>query len=144
VACQVVQVKREQHNVYEEEQIGIQVGAANTEWKRLDKSERGHFFRAGVPPKKVLMEFKVSPDAVLPIGAPSPSPSPSPSQPQPISPTAPDRTGTQAWSCAPSTLCRDNTWTSLGKRTTSPGLLQRSSFRRLKECLWFLHVCGRV
>jgi len=68
VACQVVQVKREQHNVYEEEQIGIQVGAANTEWKRLDKSERGHFFRAGVPPKKVLMEFKVSPDAVLPIG----------------------------------------------------------------------------
>jgi hypothetical protein len=37
----------------------------------LAKAQRGHFFHAGVNPKKVLMEFKISPDAIVPIGASS-------------------------------------------------------------------------
>ncbi len=35
---------------------------------RMPKPLRGHFFNANITPKKVLMEFKVSPDAVLPVG----------------------------------------------------------------------------
>lgn len=65
----MVQVKTEQHNEYEEETTSLQVGAIDTKWRRLAKPQRGHFYHAGVTPKKVLMEFKVSPDAVLPPGA---------------------------------------------------------------------------
>jgi hypothetical protein len=68
VDCQVVQVKKERHNEYEEEKVGLQVGAVDGKWRRLAKAQRGHFFHAGVNPKKVLMEFKISPDAVVPVG----------------------------------------------------------------------------
>jgi len=68
VDCQVVQVKREKHNEYEDERVALQVGAVNTLWKRLAKPQRGHCHHAGVPPKKVLMEFAISPDAILPPG----------------------------------------------------------------------------
>jgi len=61
-------VKREKHNEYEDERVALQVGAVNTLWKRLTKPQRGHCHHAGVPPKKVLMEFAISPDAILPPG----------------------------------------------------------------------------
>ena len=61
-------MKKERHNEYEEEKVGLQVGAVDGKWRRLAKAQRGHFFHAGVNPKKVLMEFKISPDAVVPVG----------------------------------------------------------------------------
>lgn len=35
---------------------------------QVKKPELGHFTKAGVPPKRKLWEFRVTPDALLPVG----------------------------------------------------------------------------
>lgn len=46
----------------------MQVGAGLKKWKNLHKAQQGHFAHKGLDPKAYLTEFKVSPNAVLPVG----------------------------------------------------------------------------
>ncbi|MGE0746609.1 MAG: 50S ribosomal protein L3 [Rhodospirillales bacterium] len=63
--CQVVAVRTEEKDGYSAVQLGL--GAAKV--KNVGKAMRGHFAKAKVEPKKKLVEFRVSPDAVLEVGA---------------------------------------------------------------------------
>jgi len=63
--CQVVDVKTEEKHGYN----AVQLGWGNAKPNRVSKSLRGHFAKAKVEPKKRLAEFRVSPDAVLEVGA---------------------------------------------------------------------------
>ncbi len=62
---QVVQIKTEEANGF----TALQVGAAACPERVVNRPLLGHFEKAEVPPKRVLAEFKVTPDAVLPVGA---------------------------------------------------------------------------
>jgi large subunit ribosomal protein L3 len=62
--CQVVQVK----TVEKEGYTALQLGAQNRSLRHVTKPLIGHFQKHGVPPKHVLVECKVTPDAVLPVG----------------------------------------------------------------------------
>lgn len=55
--CQVVQIKQPRH---ENADYQVQMGLGQKNMKRITKSLLGHFVRAGIPPKRVLAEFKVS------------------------------------------------------------------------------------
>ncbi len=46
----------------------LQIGAAECPERVVTKPLLGHFAKAEVEPKRVLGEFKVTPDAILPIG----------------------------------------------------------------------------
>eukprot|EP01094_Clydonella_sp_ATCC50884_P021824 TRINITY_DN488_c0_g1_i2.p1 TRINITY_DN488_c0_g1~~TRINITY_DN488_c0_g1_i2.p1 ORF type:complete len:286 (+),score=64.71 TRINITY_DN488_c0_g1_i2:85-942(+) len=62
--CQVTQVKtREKEGFY-----AIQVGAGERTLKHTTKPMLRHFEKAGVEPKMVTGEFRVTPDALLPVG----------------------------------------------------------------------------
>ncbi|WP_420406295.1 50S ribosomal protein L3 [Nisaea sp.] len=63
--CQVVGVRTEETDGYSAVQLGV--GAAKV--KRVSKPMRGHFAKAKVEPKRKLAEFRVSPDALLEVGA---------------------------------------------------------------------------
>eukprot|EP00330_Aristerostoma_sp_ATCC50986_P004069 CAMPEP_0114581922 /NCGR_PEP_ID=MMETSP0125-20121206/5975_1 /TAXON_ID=485358 ORGANISM="Aristerostoma sp., Strain ATCC 50986" /NCGR_SAMPLE_ID=MMETSP0125 /ASSEMBLY_ACC=CAM_ASM_000245 /LENGTH=251 /DNA_ID=CAMNT_0001774503 /DNA_START=542 /DNA_END=1297 /DNA_ORIENTATION=+ len=62
--CQVVQVKTEEKDGY----TAIQVGAGEKKLKELIKPEIGHYLKNNIPPKKVLREFRCSPECLLPVG----------------------------------------------------------------------------
>ncbi len=62
--AQVVQVKTEQYEGYN----ALQVGCGAKRPKQLDRDRRGHFEKAGVPLKRFLREFDVSPDCLMPSG----------------------------------------------------------------------------
>jgi large subunit ribosomal protein L3 len=49
--------------------VALQIGEAPAKAKHLKRSERGQFAKAGVEPKRKLVEFRVGDDAVLPVGA---------------------------------------------------------------------------
>jgi large subunit ribosomal protein L3 len=63
--CQVVAVRTEDVDGYTAVQLGI--GAAKI--KNVSKPQRGHFAKAKVEPKARLAEFRVSPDALIEVGA---------------------------------------------------------------------------
>lgn len=63
--CQVVAVKTQERDGY----VALQVGVGKAKANRVTKPLRGHFAKAKVEPKKELVEFRVSPDAVLEAGA---------------------------------------------------------------------------
>ena len=63
-SCQVVQVKTDDTEGYTSMQLGV--GEAKT--SRVKKSAMGHFDKADVTPKRKLMEFRVTPDSLLPVG----------------------------------------------------------------------------
>jgi len=63
-ACQVVDVKTEDKNGYD----ALQVGAGVAKVKNVSKPLRGHFAKSKVEPKAKLVEFRVSPDALLSVG----------------------------------------------------------------------------
>jgi large subunit ribosomal protein L3 len=63
--CQVVAVRTREKDGYTALQLGV--GAAKI--KNVTKPQRGHFAKAKVEPKARLAEFRVTEDAVLPIGA---------------------------------------------------------------------------
>jgi large subunit ribosomal protein L3 len=63
--CQVVSVRTQEKNGY----VALQIGVGARKAKHLSKAMRGHFAKAKVEPKRNLAEFRVSPDAVLEVGA---------------------------------------------------------------------------
>ena len=63
--CQVVGHRTKDKNGY----VSLQLGAGSRKVKNVSKAERGHFAVAKVEPKRKVVEFRVSDDAVLPVGA---------------------------------------------------------------------------
>lgn len=62
--CQVVATKTAEKDGY----TAVQLGIGTAKIKRVSKAMRGHFALAKVEPKKKLVEFRVSQDALLNIG----------------------------------------------------------------------------
>jgi large subunit ribosomal protein L3 len=63
--CQVVAHRTMDKNGY----VALQLGAGARKVKNVVKAERGHFAVAKVEPKRKVAEFRVSEDAVIPVGA---------------------------------------------------------------------------
>ena len=64
--CQVVAHRNADKNGY----IALQLGAGGgRKVKNVPKAERGHFAVAKVEPKRKITEFRVSEDALIPVGA---------------------------------------------------------------------------
>eukprot|EP00271_Cylindrocystis_brebissonii_P013028 TRINITY_DN32576_c0_g1_i1.p1 TRINITY_DN32576_c0_g1~~TRINITY_DN32576_c0_g1_i1.p1 ORF type:complete len:417 (+),score=41.94 TRINITY_DN32576_c0_g1_i1:221-1471(+) len=63
---QVIQVKTEE----KEGIFALQVGSGQAKAKQISKPEMGHFRAADVPIKRKLAEFRVTEDALLPVGTP--------------------------------------------------------------------------
>jgi large subunit ribosomal protein L3 len=63
--CQVVAHRTKDKNGY----VALQLGAGTRKVKNVVKAERGHFAIAKVEPKRKVAEFRVSEDAVIPVGA---------------------------------------------------------------------------
>jgi large subunit ribosomal protein L3 len=63
--CQVVAVRTKEKDGY----TAVQLGAGRAKAKNTTKPMRGHFAAAQVEPKQYVAEFRVSPDALIAIGA---------------------------------------------------------------------------
>ena len=63
--CQVVAQKTEDRDGY----TAVQLGAGVAKVNRVGKPMRGHFAKANVEPKKRVVEFRVSEDALIDVGA---------------------------------------------------------------------------
>jgi len=63
--CQVVAVRTAERDGY----TAVQLGVGKAKVKNVTKPMRGHFAKARVEPKRRLVEFRVSPDALLEVGA---------------------------------------------------------------------------
>ena len=63
--CQVVGVRTKDKDGY----TAVQIGAGKAKVKNVTKPVRGHYAKAKVEPKKTLVEFRVSDDALLTVGA---------------------------------------------------------------------------
>jgi len=63
--CQVVAVRTEDKDGY----TAVQLGVGSAKVKNVSKAERERFAQAKVEPKKKLVEFRVSADALLEVGA---------------------------------------------------------------------------
>jgi large subunit ribosomal protein L3 len=63
--CQVVSLRSEDTNGYS----AVQLGVGTAKVKNVGKAMRGHYAKAKVTPKRRLAEFRVSPDAILDLGA---------------------------------------------------------------------------
>jgi large subunit ribosomal protein L3 len=63
--CQVVAHRVKDKNGY----IALQLGAGPRRTNNMNKADRGYFAKAKVEPKRKLAEFRVSEDALIPVGA---------------------------------------------------------------------------
>ncbi|MEA2936312.1 MAG: large subunit ribosomal protein [Variibacter sp.] len=63
--CQVLGHRTSEKNGY----VALQLGAGMRKPKGVSKAERGHFAIAKVEPKRRVVEFRVSEDAIIPVGA---------------------------------------------------------------------------
>jgi large subunit ribosomal protein L3 len=63
--CQVVAQRTAERDGY----TAVQLGVGKARVKNVSKPMRGHFAKAKVEPKRKLVEFRVSPDALIEIGA---------------------------------------------------------------------------
>ena len=63
--CQVVAVRTEDRDGY----IAVQLGVGTAKTKNVSKPQRGHFAKAKVEPTAKIVEFRVTPDALLEVGA---------------------------------------------------------------------------
>jgi large subunit ribosomal protein L3 len=63
--CQVVALRTEETDGY----TAVQLGFGTAKVKNVTKPMRGHYAKAKVEPKRKLAEFRVSPDALLEVGA---------------------------------------------------------------------------
>jgi large subunit ribosomal protein L3 len=63
--CQVVAHRTADKNGY----VALQLGSGTRKVKNVSKAERGHFAVAKVEPKRKVAEFRVSEDALIPVGA---------------------------------------------------------------------------
>ena len=64
-SCQVVAHRTKDKNGY----TALQVGVGKAKVKNVSAAERGRFAVAKVEPKQKLAEFRVSEDALIPVGA---------------------------------------------------------------------------
>ncbi len=62
--CQVVAVRTKDKDGY----VALQVGIGKAKVKNVGKPMRGHFAKAKVEPKRKVVEFRVSDDAVVDVG----------------------------------------------------------------------------
>ena len=63
--CQVVAHRTKDKNGY----VALQLGSGTRKVKNVTKAERGNFAVAKVEPKRKVAEFRVSEDALIPVGA---------------------------------------------------------------------------
>jgi len=63
--CQVVGHRTKEKNGY----VALQLGSGSRKVKNVTKAERGNFAVAKVEPKRKVAEFRVSEDAMIPVGA---------------------------------------------------------------------------
>lgn len=63
--CQVVATRTSERHGY----TAVQLGFGGAKVKNVTKPMRGHFAKAKVEPKRKLAEFRVSPDALIEVGA---------------------------------------------------------------------------
>jgi large subunit ribosomal protein L3 len=63
--CQVVAHRTQEANGY----TALQLGAGTRKVKNVTRAQRGHFAKANVEPKAKLVEFRVTPENVIDIGA---------------------------------------------------------------------------
>jgi large subunit ribosomal protein L3 len=63
--CQVVAHRTQEANGY----TAIQLGSGTRKVKNVTRAQRGHFAKAQVEPKAKLVEFRVSPDNLIDVGA---------------------------------------------------------------------------
>ena len=63
--CQVVAHRTKDKNDY----VALQLGSGTRKVKNVTKAERGNFAVAKVEPKRKVAEFRVSEDALIPVGA---------------------------------------------------------------------------
>ena len=61
---QVVDVRVEEKHGYN----ALKLGAINIAEKKVNKPELGQYRKLGVPPKRVVAEFRVTPNCFIPIG----------------------------------------------------------------------------
>ncbi len=63
--CQVVAHRTKDKNGY----VALQLGSGPRRTNNMNKADRGYFGKQNVEPKRKLAEFRVSDDAVIPVGA---------------------------------------------------------------------------
>jgi len=63
--CQVIGHRTKEKNGY----VALQLGSGTRKVKNVTKAERGNFAIAKVEPKREIAEFRVSEDAMIPVGA---------------------------------------------------------------------------
>ncbi len=63
--CQVIAHRTKEANGY----VALQLGAGPRRTGNMSKAARGYFAKAKVEPKRKLAEFRVSEDALIPVGA---------------------------------------------------------------------------
>jgi large subunit ribosomal protein L3 len=63
--CQVVAHRTAEKNGY----VALQLGSGSRKVKNVGRAERGHFAIAKVEPKRKVAEFRVTEDALIPVGA---------------------------------------------------------------------------
>lgn len=63
--CQVVAQRTQEKNGY----TALQLGVGHAKAKNMSRAERGHFAVAKVEPKRKVVEFRVSPDNMIDVGA---------------------------------------------------------------------------
>ena len=63
--CQVVAQRTAERDGY----VALQLGLGKAKVKNVGKPMRGHFAKAKVEPKRKIVEFRVSPDALIDVGA---------------------------------------------------------------------------
>ncbi len=63
--CQVVGHRSKDKNGY----VALQLGSGPRRAGNMSKADRGYFAKANVEPKRKLAEFRVSDDAMIPLGA---------------------------------------------------------------------------
>ena len=63
--CQVLGHRTKEKNGY----VALQLGSGSRKVNNVSKAERGNFAVAKVEPKRKLAEFRVSDDALIPVGA---------------------------------------------------------------------------
>src|SRR6201988_1518495 len=63
--CQVVAHRTKDKNGY----VALQLGSGTRKVKNVTKAERGNFALAKVEPKRKVAEFRVTEDALIPVGA---------------------------------------------------------------------------
>ena len=63
--CQVVGHRTKDKNGY----VALQLGSGSRRAGNMSKADRGYFAKVKIEPKRKLAEFRVSDDAVIPVGA---------------------------------------------------------------------------